>query len=320
MAELTGAAAVEKYILQSDRCCFEIYRKNDNSKQAVYNYKGQTAKDAAESFAQWAEIFSESIEPYRIVVSDGIDENDHETLPGAKKMRKRYSQMSTTFVLNSIGIPSMGAPRKGENGEVIYYMPQQNQPQREGVDLTKYVAKAEMEAAISHAILNAQTQERLRQLEAENLQLHRELREAYEDDEDDEELSGENKVLEVWTPEGIEKLLKTGKETFLEIKGNMSEKSPAKLNQVAGEPAAKLNPVADAIPAGAIPGKYPAYIPYTAENSALLQADQQLKINDALARLYPKDNHIGDDLQIIAYIAENKPNRFNGVIASLREE
>lgn len=336
MAELTGADAVREYITLADRPCFEIYRANDNSKQPVFRYKGQRGVDASNEFDKWAAIYNSggnNYETYRIVVSKGIDETmdpADNTSKGNAGSIKKHSSMSTTFVLNSIG--GMGAPTRDKDGSVIYYVPPGQQPAPK-MDLTGYVAKADMEAAIANAIKHSQQDYelklmnmRLTELEAENLMLRRDIADYDEDEEeeDDEKMGAEKALTEIWTPAAIKDVMNTGKGIYLDIKGANStmtgtNNAPVKLNAVAGEPAVKPQNVA--IPPGAAPGSFPPYVERTEANKEQVHQDQSIKINEAVAQLYQNyDAWLGDDLMTILTIAKNKPNRFKGVIESLREE
>jgi hypothetical protein len=329
MIELTGAEAVKNYIKQSDRKVFEIYKENDNvaNGHPVYEFEGQSAEKAAEAFAQWASIFHGqglNYQPYKIVLSNGVDKNAAD--PAKARLDKRYSTMTASFVLNSQMINN-NIRRDPATGDIVYLAgAPQAQPTAPAVDMSKYVAKADMEAAIAHAILNAQTEERMRQLEAENLDLYKQLRDIYEEDEDideeEDEEDGIGAVMKIWTPDKVKEILGVVKDGYLEIKGAHSgiQGGGEKLNAVAGPGEVEQQSEVVTIPAGAEPGTFPGYVTPTADNKDLIHKDQQIKMNQALARIYAKDLHIGDDLLIIAMIAEKKPNRFKGLIESLREE
>lgn len=321
MAELTGADAVRQYILQADKSCFEIFLQNSNSKTPVFRYKGQQAKDAAEAFSKWATIFTsggQNYEPYRIVVSTGIDSSADEN-KDKQYADKRWQSTSTTFVLNAVA--GMGAPQRGQNGEIVYVMPgQQAAPSSPGVDLTKYVAKEEMAAAIAHATLNMQMQMRLDQLEAENMRLYKELRD-YDYDDDDEEDSAKQ-ILGIWTPDKANEVISGVRKAAVDIISAVQNKpEPRKLNQVAG-PQDTAQQKAVTIPAGAVPGTYPPYVdtPWDQPTLDLIVADQNIKIPKIVKYLFQYDAHIGDDLLKLAYIATYKEKTYNNAIAQLREE
>jgi hypothetical protein len=334
MVELIGADSVIAWINQSHKPCIKIWRVSDGGNSPpVFSFKGQDETKAAEAFAEWAKIMASNPNnstAYRLYVSDDliVDEDNLQgkggitSETGKKLNRMRGGAMATTFALNSQVLN--GEVRRDPSGNITYIQPAPiGQPANPvpSVDLTKYVAKEEMNAAVAHAILNAQMQQRLNELEAENIELHRTIRELEDMLDEEEEAIGEEKsIMEIWTPEAVQNLIGTAKETFLDIKGSRSNSVHQPLNAVAGQPEVEAQPKVVTIPAGAEPGTYPPYVTPTVENAALMQADQQKKLQDAIARLYAKDVHIGDDLQIIAGIAENKPNRFRGLLESLREE
>lgn len=296
--DLIGIDKVEKYILKSDRHDFSIRRPNQNGNAIpIFESENSNPEAAAKAFVEWAEIFSnDNSQVYEIHLYDGNTD------------KNKNKSVKATFQLNE------GISRKttDKEGNVIIQHPAIHQP------ATKMgMAKTDVDALISAAVEKVQTNHLIQSLSAQIAELSRKLEEQdLEDEEDEEEEEEEEPSLakpETWRPDTVKEIISFAKDAYMEAKGAGRDLTPGneESRRVAGpeEPGTETEEK--------INGKKMELKP--AFQKPADPVDQDAKIRLAIQRIYKLDGHIGDDLMLVADMAEKNYDKFKGLILSLRD-
>lgn len=302
--DLLGKEKVENYIKKSGKKDFNIRRGGDKNSVSIFESRNSTAKDAADSFTDWADIFyqdgTNSI-VYDIVLFD----NDTD--------KEKNKAFKASFQL------AEQAVRRNSNGtEVII-----QHPSSVGKNDDGRLDKSTVEMMINAAVEKVQSKNDLKSLREEIAELRSELDEEEEpEEEEEEEEEEENIIPESWTSEKVKDLISFAKNAYVEAKGAGTNLTPGESRRVAGPPQetdfAEHKTHQEKKSAGEeIPVMEKELLP--AFNHPPDHNDQLKKINLAIPRIYKFDGHIGDDLLLVAEMAEKNYDKFKGVILSLRE-
>lgn len=298
--DLIGIDKVEQYIIRGKRHDFSIRMPNQNGNAVpIFESENSTAKNAADAFKEWAEIFScdgNNNKVYEICLYDGdSDKNKNKSLKATFQLCEVSNRKSTADEKGNVIIQHPSMPAVGKDG----------------------MKKSDVDALISAAVEKVETNHLIQNLSAQIATLSRKLEEMDLEEEEEEEEEEEQVSIadpKTWTPDSVKEIIGLAKTTFLEIKGNGATITPGEVTQerkVAGPAEGEAVQLTQEDLKN--PTLKPAYVA-PPDNK-----DQNIKMNLAIVRLWKHDGHIGDDLMALADLADKNYDKFKGAILSLRD-